>query len=161
MVAPGSSDQNTPPVLDRPADPLMAFRFAVTVESAHGTRVLGGFSDVTGLAVESEVEVFRAGGQNSADVALPGPIKFATRLVLKRGLSDPEGLWRWYRKVMTGVIERENVRISLRSELGADVMSWNFKEACPVKWMGPELHAGNAAIAFESVELVHRGLLPS
>ena len=37
-------------------------------------------------------------------------------------------------------------------------MSWSFKEACPVKWTGPHLRASNSAVAFESLELVHRGL---
>lgn len=139
----------------------MAFQFEVSVGSAHGTQVLGGFSDITGLSVESEVETFRAGGQNDSDVTLPGPVRFSARLVLKRGLSSPQGLWAWYRTVMAGEITRETVKIDMKSSDGTVVRHWAFAEACPVKWVGPELHAGSTAIAFESVELIHRGLLPA
>jgi phage tail-like protein len=85
--------------------------------------------------------------------------------VLKRGLGDITELWDWYRKVSQGEIIRKNIDVKLNSNLGQDtdertgkkMPSWRFKEACPVKWTGPELRASNSAIAFESLELVHRG----
>jgi hypothetical protein len=41
---------------------------------------------------------------------------------------------------------------------GIPVMWWDFKEAYPVRWTGPELRAGSNDVAFESIELAHRGL---
>jgi hypothetical protein len=38
------------------------------------------------------------------------------------------------------------------------VIWWDFKEAFPVKWTGPELRADSGNVAFESIELAHRGL---
>ena len=38
---------------------------------------------------------------------------------------------------------------------------WVFRDACPVKWSGPEFRAGTAEVAFESIELVHKGLYHS
>ena len=37
-------------------------------------------------------------------------------------------------------------------------MWWDFKEAFPYKWTGPDLRASSSDVAFESVELAHRGL---
>jgi phage tail-like protein len=142
-----------------PADPFMSFQFTVTVGTKNGTHVIGGFSDVTGLDAETEVETLRVGGINTAEITLPGPTKFPARLVLKRGLGDPAKLWNWYLTTLRGSIKRENVTISLRSSDRSQKTSWTFSEACPVKWIGPELHAGTSAVAFESIELVHRGFL--
>jgi phage tail-like protein len=158
----------------------MSFRFTVTVDTKNGTKVSGGFSDVTGLGAETEVQTLRVGGLNEAEVMLAGPTKFPSRLVLKRGLADP-ALWNWYLDILYGAIKRENVTIELRlydghktsqaaalawesrsittTDLPASPPAWTFREACPVKWSGPELHAGTSAVAFETIELVHRGLL--
>jgi phage tail-like protein len=140
-------------------DLFMAFQFKVTVGTRNGTRVIGGFTDVTGLGGETEVETFRMGGLNNAEVALPGPTKFPSRLVLKRGLGDTIMLWNWYQNVLRGAIKREDVTIELRSADGQEKASWTFSDACPIKWTGPELHATTSAVSFETIELVHRGFL--
>jgi len=140
-------------------DPFMSFQFAVSVGTENGTQVIGGFSDVTGLGAETEVETLRVGGQNNAEIMLPGPTKFSSRLVLKRGLGHPALLWNWYLNILKGAIKRENVTIELKSDDGKQKASWTFTGACPVKWTGPELHATTSAVAFESIELVHKGLL--
>jgi phage tail-like protein len=160
-----------------PADPFMSFQFTVSVDTRNGTRgsaygapdrapaarrapapqVIGGFSDVTGLGAETEVQPLRVGGLNDAEVMLPGPTKFPSRLVLKRGLGDP-ALWKWYLDILYGAIKRQNVTIEVGLDDGHKA-AWTFREACPVKWNGPELHAGTSAVAFETIELVHRGFL--
>lgn len=137
----------------------MAFQFTVTVGSRNGARVIGGFSDVTGLGAESAVETIQVGGLNNADVTLPGPARYPSRLVLKRGLGDGAMLWRWYQSVLQGAIRREDVTVELWSADRRRTSIWTFSDACPVKWTGPELHAGTSAVGFEAVELVHRGLL--
>ena len=143
----------------KPSDPFMSFQFTVSIDTNNGTRIIGGFSDVTGLGAETEVEPLRVGGLNNAEVMLPGPTKFSSRLVLKRGLGDPAELWNWYLKILHGAIKREDVTLELRSTDGQQKMAWTFKEACPVKWSGPELHAATSAVGFESIELVHKGFL--
>jgi phage tail-like protein len=154
-----ASDSGTGSARREPADPFMSFQFAVTVGTKNGTRVIGGFSDVTGLGAETEVETLRVGGMNTAEVTLPGPTKFPSRLVLRRGMGDTTMLWKWYQEVLRGAIKRENVTIELRSADRRQKVTWTFSDACPVKWTGPELHAGTSAVAFEAVELVHRGFL--
>jgi len=141
-----------------PADPYTAFRFLVSFDADDHT-VIGGFSDVSGLAAESEVETFREGGVNGCERQLAGATKFSSRIVLKRGMADQLHLWRWYVDVMQGAIRRRDVRIVVLPDHGEQGLRWTFLQACPVKWTGPELHATTSAVAFESIELVHKGLL--
>jgi phage tail-like protein len=140
----------------RQADPFMAFRFRVCLDS--GSPICG-FSDVTGLAAETEVQTFRAGGVNDAEVQLPGPTKFSSRLVLKTGLADERRLWSWYLEVLKGAIKRKDITITIQSADSSRSVDWSFRAACPVKWTGPDLHATNSVVAFESIELIHSGLL--
>jgi phage tail-like protein len=60
--------------------------------------------------------------------------------------------------VLRGRIERRNVKITMNDRQGKSGIEWLFKEACPVKWTGPDLRAGTTAVAFEALELVHRGV---
>ncbi|HEC98658.1 MAG TPA: phage tail protein, partial [Nitrospirae bacterium] len=41
---------------------------------------------------------------------------------------------------------------------GEDKWRWNFSDAYPVKWTGPELRADNNTVAFETIELAHHGI---
>jgi phage tail-like protein len=150
--------------MNRSIDPYLAFRFAVSVRPGTLPRngepvAVGGFNEVSGLALETEVETIRAGGVNDRDVMLPGPSKYPTRLVLRRGLADRSFLWEWYLGVVEGRILRQGITVTLQGPAGSDSpRSWTFNDACPIKWSGPSLQAGSAAVAFESIELIHRGL---
>jgi phage tail-like protein len=137
-------------------DPYAAFRFNVEIDSL----VVSGFSEATGLTFETEIVTFREGGVNEHERQLAGPTKFPSKLLLKRGLADADALWSWYRDVMNGSIVRKRVTISLLNHAGERRWRWVFREACPVKWSGPEFRANTAAIAFESIELTHNGLQP-
>jgi phage tail-like protein len=144
-------------------DPYTAFLFSVSVDSGPsraggGSAPVGGFNEVGGLVFESELETMRAGGVNDADLQLLGPIKYTSRLMLKRGLADRSYFWKWYLGVMRGEIVRRGVTVRLRDARQETPYTWTFKQACPVKWTGPSLQAGTSAVAFESIELVHRGL---
>ena len=138
-------------------DPFASFRFAVQIGDADIETRVCGFSEASGLVVETDVETVRAGGVNTHEIQLAGPSKFPSRLVLKRGLAQGE-LWSWYRNVLRGKVERKTVTVILQDYEGRKVWQWVFSEACPVKWSGPELRAGSAEVAFESIELTHRGL---
>lgn len=136
------------------ADPCGAYRFGVEIRN----HVVAAFSEASGLAAETEVETLREGGVNDRELQLPGPTRFAARLVLRRGLSDRQALWEWYREVVSGRIVRRDVSILLFDLVGDEKRRWEFAGACPVKWTGPELRAAASEVAFESVEFVHRGL---
>lgn len=135
------------------ADPYQVFNFLVEIEGI----LAGGFSDCTGLQVETETIDYREGGQNEYVHRFAGPTKYPP-LVLKHGLTQIDGLWAWHQDVASGVIERRNGTIYLLNKQRIPVMWWDVKEAFPVKWTGPDLRADSGAVAIESVELTHRGL---
>ena len=141
---------------ERAKDPHLANRYVVDIEGV----AVAGFSEVTGLDFESEVESFRVGGQRTYEEQLAGQTKFPSRLVLKRGIADTDALWKWHQDVVEGRIVRRKVTIVLNDSTGAKQRKWAFREAAPVKWVGPQLRGAASEIAIETLELVHRGCLP-
>jgi phage tail-like protein len=134
-------------------DPYMAFGFLVEVEGL----LVGGFSEVTGLQVETVVETYREGGVNEFEHKLAGATRYPSNLILRHGVTDIGTLWAWHRDVTLGVVERKNGTVYLLDRR-QPVMGWDFLEAYPVKWTGPELRADSNTVAVEAIELVHRGL---
>ncbi len=141
---------------EREEDPYLSFRFKVEIDG----QTLAGFNEVSGLTLEAELETVREGGVNTHQHELAGPAKYPSRVILKRGLTDNGALWSWCQKVAGGNIERADISIVLLDSSGESKQRWNFSQACPVKWSGPNFRAGMAEVAFETVELVHKGLLP-
>lgn len=135
------------------ADPYQVFKFLVEIEGV----LAGGFSECSGLQVETEVFDYREGGVNEYVHRFAGPTKYPP-LTLKHGLTLIPGLWDWHQEVVQGEINRKNGTIYLLDKQGIPVMWWDFKEAFPYKWTGPDLRASSSDVAFESVELAHRGL---
>jgi phage tail-like protein len=132
----------------------MSFNFLVEVEGL----LVGGFSEVTGLQIETAIETYAEGGLNEYEHKLAGPTRYPSNLVLKHGLTEIDTLWSWHQDVTQGKIERRNGTIYLLNRMRIPVMWWDFKEAYPVKWVGPDLKADANAVAVETVELVHRGI---
>lgn len=80
-------------------DPYTSFNFLVEI----GERTVGGFSEVTGLVVETELEEYREGGMNDYVHKLPRIIRYPN-LTLRRGIADVDDLYRWYQKVVKNVV---------------------------------------------------------
>lgn len=136
-------------------DPYGAFNFKVVIAQV----VSAGFAEASGLVLETEVETFREGGWNSIERQLTGPVKFPSKVVLKRGVADEQDLWDWYQQVARGDVQRKEVAVVQLDSLGEELRKWTFRDACPTKWTGPDFKAQTASVAFETIELVHRGLL--
>ncbi|OPX86532.1 MAG: T4-like virus tail tube protein gp19 [Pelotomaculum sp. PtaB.Bin104] len=134
-------------------DPYANFRFLVEI----GGLIVGGFSDVSGLQAETETEEYREGGVNGYVHKLPKITKYSN-LTFKRGITDADVLWKWHADVAAGKIERKNGSVILLDAAGNEKWRWNFSQAYPVKWSGPELKADSSAVAVESVEIAHNGL---
>ena len=156
IAIPGAGAAKAAGPNDRPADPYLGYLFTVKIDGA--PEPVGGFSDVSGLNIETEVETMRVGGINDHDVMLPGASKFPSRIVLKRGIAQGSFLWSWYVSVMKSSIVRHDITITMRGPRQEVGPSWTFRQACPVKWTGPELRAANSAVAFESIDVIHCGL---
>jgi phage tail-like protein len=135
-------------------DPYMSFNFLVEIEGL----LVGGFSEVTGLQIETVIETYREGGLNEYEHKLAGPTRYPSNLILKHGLTDIESLWSWHQDVIRGQIERKNGTIYLLDRQRLPAMWWDFTGGYPVKWSGPDFRAESNTVAVETVELVHQGI---
>ncbi|MBD2450066.1 phage tail protein [Nostoc sp. FACHB-152] len=134
-------------------DPYAAFNFWVEIKGL----VVGGFSEVSGLQAETETEDYHEGGVNNFVHRLPKGTKFPN-LVLKRGITESVELWQWHQNVINGDIKRQNGSVVLLDNTGSEKWRWNFSDAYPVKWAGPDLKADGNTVALETLELAHNGL---
>lgn len=134
--------------------PLVKFHFQV---DWGGTKI--GFTEVSGLDVETEVVEYREGSSPEySKIKMPGMQKFSN-ITLKRGTfkSDNE-YFKWWNTVKLNTIERRDVTISLLNESHEPVVTWKVKSAWPTKIQSTDLKADGNEIAIESMELAHEGL---
>jgi phage tail-like protein len=135
--------------------PLPKFHFQV--EWA-GARI--GFTEVTGLNVETQVIEYREGSSlEYHKLKMPGMQKF-DNITLKRGLMKADNeFYKWWNTVALNTIERRNVTISLLNENHEPVFVWKIKNAWPAKVSSTDLKADGNEVAIESIELAHEGLV--
>jgi phage tail-like protein len=133
--------------------PYTSFRFRIEIEGL----IVAQVSDITGLNIETETESYEEGGVNDYVHILPKRTKYQN-IILKRGISDEDDMWKWYQEVVSGKFKRKSGSIVLQDVTGTDKWCWNFQEAYPVKWTGPELKADSNTVAFETIELAHHGI---
>lgn len=134
-------------------DPFLAFNFVVEIDGLS----VAGFSEVSGLSVETQVERKTFGGENHKEYVFLTGTKYSD-ITLKNGITDDDFLWNWYQNVINGVIRRRSGSICLLDDAGAPKLWWNFVEACPIKWEGPSLNATSSGVAVQSLVLTHNGL---
>lgn len=134
--------------------PLVKFHFQV---EWGGTQI--GFTEVSGLDVETEVVEYRHGASPEySKVKMPGMQKFSN-LTLKRGtFATDNEYFDWWNSVKLNTIERRNITISLLNEEHEPVIVWKVKNAWPTKVQSTDLKADGNEVAIESMEIVHEGL---
>ena len=134
--------------------PLPKFHFRV---EWGGTRI--GFTEVTGLEVNTEVIEYRDGASREyAKIKMPGMQKFGN-ITLKRGVfkSDNE-YFDWWNTHALNTIERRDITISLLNESHEPVVVWKIKNAWPVKVQSTDLKGDGNEVAIETIEVAHEGL---
>ena len=120
---------------------------------------IGAFREITGLQMEREILEYAEGGNNDVVHKLPGRVKYPN-LVLKRGITDQDELMRWFWQAQTAP-ELKDVTVKLVDHATAVMRTWAFRQAYPIKWVGPNLNAGSDSAATEQLELVHGGMVAS
>ena len=107
--------------------PLPKFHFSV---DWGGTRI--GFTEVSGLNVETDVIEYREGASPEFHkIKMPGMQKFGN-VTLKRGTFKADNeFYNWWNTVKLNKIERRDVTISLLNENHEPVVVWKIKNACP------------------------------
>lgn len=134
--------------------PLPKFHFQV---EWGGARI--GFTEVSGLDVETEVIEYRDGSlREFSKLKIPGMQKYSN-VTLKRGVFKSDNdYFKWWNTVSLNTVERRDVIVSLLNEAHEPVMVWKIKNAWPAKIGSTDLKADGNEIAIESIELAHDGL---
>lgn len=156
----------------RENDPIGTQRFILEL----GAIQAAGFSECTGLQLETKVYEYKEGGRNSHSLKFPDAGNVGN-ITLKRGITTgahSDVLYQWHRDVMTGTFDpgkNPNKRSSdpdvdsdrkcaviLNDESGNEVKRWNLFRVFPVKWVGPEFKAAASELAIETLELACEGI---
>ena len=134
--------------------PLPKFHFQIDWS---GAKI--GFSEVTGLDVETEIIEYRDGASPEySKLKMPGMQKFGN-ITMKRGVFKADNdYFDWWNKVKLNTIERRDLTISLLNEEHDPVMVWKVRNAWPTKVQSTDLKADGNEVAIESIELAHEGL---
>ncbi|HTA44786.1 MAG TPA: phage tail protein [Bryobacteraceae bacterium] len=122
-------------------------------------KLLGGFSDVSGLSTDIHIAEYRDGNETEPHVRkIPGSHK-VNDVTLKRGVVDSSDLWAWITQTRTtGVLAQRDVVITLRDEANNPVQQWKLRNVVPMKYSGPTL-TGKATgeVAMEELVLSAEG----
>lgn len=152
MAAPGV----TPPSLPEQYWPLGAMHWHLTLDGFDETIP---FTEVTGLATENSVVEYRASGSMGNVVYKLRGNQSVNNLMLRRGLCQDRSLHEWRARIETmGLfMNRKNGSLMfLGYEHNSPVIQvqYDFLNAWPNKFIGPEASADATGHAVESLELV-------
>ncbi len=140
--------------------PLPAYNYIVNLNGPRDPeKLLGGFSDVSGLSTEIHISEYRDGNEPEAHVRkVPGSHK-VNDITLKRGVVDSKDLWDWFTQTeTTGILAQRDVVITLRDEAGNAQQSWKLRKVVPMKYTGPTLAGkGGGEVAMEELVLSAEG----
>jgi phage tail-like protein len=135
--------------------PLPKFHFRV---EWGGAKI--GFSEVSGLSVETDVVEYRDGSSPEFHkIKMPGMQKFGN-ITMKRGIFPADNdFFKWWNTVALNTIERRDVTISLLNENHEPTVVWKIKNAWPSKVQSTDLKSDDNGVAIETIELAHEGLV--
>ena len=127
-------------------DPYKNFRFLVEIDGI----VQAGFSEVSGFGSDIEVVEYREGGDPNRVRKLTGKVSYPD-LTLKWGLTDSRDLYDWHHTAVNGEMVRKNGAVIQLDDVGEEVMRWNFYQAWPSKWNGPDFNATGNEVSIDEL----------
>jgi phage tail-like protein len=134
-------------------DPYRNFNFLIEIDGISQAR----FAECSGFGASNDPIEYREGGENRTVRKLPGLTKYPN-IVLKWGETDSDELYKWFKNIVNGKVDRRNGSIILLDTEGNEKMRWNFFNAWPTKWDGPDFNAKGNDVAIETLELVNEGV---
>jgi len=137
-------------------DPYKNFRFLLEIDGI----AQAGFSEVTVPDSTSDVTEYREGNEPITPRKLPGLTKYGN-ITLKWGMTDSLEIYNWRKQVEDGKIKdaRKNVAVILWGDEGEPVGRWEFSQAWPIKYDGPDLNAKGNEVAIETLEIAHEKVI--
>src|SRR5262245_11651815 len=129
-------------------DPFRNFRFKLEIQGIQQA----GFSECSGFGSNIEVVEYREGGETSTVRKLPGKVSYPV-ITLKWGVTTSRELYDWHRSAVEGQIDRRDGAIILQDDSGADRVRWNFTNAWPSKYDGPDFNAKGNDVSVDALTL--------
>lgn len=124
---------------------------------------IGEFMEVSGLEVSVATESIEEGGENGFVHQMPGRMSWPN-ITLKRGVTQTDNLFTWLNKSSGeqfasagNKLVRSTAAITLVGPSGKRLRAWEFVDAFPIKWSGPQFSATATDTATESLEITHHG----
>ncbi|RFS19323.1 phage tail protein [Chitinophaga silvatica] len=135
--------------------PMPKFHFRVE----WGADAQIGFTEVTGLTIESDVIEYRDGSSPEFHkIKMPGLQKLSN-ITLKRGTFQGHlEFHEWIKTISMNTVERRNVTIHLLNEKHQSVMTWKVLNAWAIKVQSSDLKSDGNEVAIETMEIAHEGI---
>ena len=131
-----------------------AYNFLLEIQDIIGDAkiIVGGFKSVSGMDSETEIVEFKQGNDKVVRKK-PGRTTYAN-IVLERGFTATDDLWKWRKNIEDGIIDRRaGSVVILDQNVEKEVGRYNFYEAWPCKWYVPDMSGDSSAMAIEKIEL--------
>ena len=106
------------------AYPYTQFNFLLEIDGI----VAAGFTEVSGVTMESDIIEYREGSDVTHVRKLPGLSKYGN-ITLKRGFTDSTELADWRKTVTDGVTQRKDGAIILMNEAGEPALRYRRSSA--------------------------------
>lgn len=125
---------------------------------------IGRFMEISGLEVTIETDPIPEGGNNGFVHHVPKGMSWPN-IVLKRGVTQTNGLLDWLRKsagegfaANGNKVKRSTAAVTLTGpKPNQRLRTWAFEGVLPVKWSGPNFSVSSNEAATETLEFMHEG----
>jgi phage tail-like protein len=118
-----------------------------------------GFTEISGLSIESEVIEYREGNSPEfSTVKMPGIRKYSNVILMRGIVANDNDFFLWINTIQGSQVQRRDVTISLLNANHEPLRTWKLRNAWPCKVQASDLKADGNEIAIETIELAHEGL---
>jgi phage tail-like protein len=149
-------------------DPFTTFNFLVylTVENPSelglGEPLCNSeFAECDGLEMTMETKTVREGGNNTQVIHLVGPVSYGN-LVLKRGMTRNQDLWKWFTAAVASPAAPQvrrgalaGAEIIMRDGQGVGKVRYRLFDCLPIKLKGAPMNAKDGIVALEELQIAY------
>lgn len=125
-------------------DPALNTRFVVELDGI----VCQSFTSIEGLGSELEVVEYRD-GMDPEKVRLIAGSTYSGPITLRRGVTDSQELWEWFKSNRDSFPDRRNMAIILLDKQGYPQSRWEFWECWPSAYYVEPLESSPGNVAYE------------
>jgi phage tail-like protein len=148
------------------AYPFTNFNFLVEIAPPKGLNLpdplcTGAFSECDGLEMTMEPKTVRAGGKNTEQIHLVGPVTYGN-LTLKRGMTSDLSLWIWFSSVVATPKAGNRLRgalthatITMCDAARKQEVVYQLEGCLPIKLKGSPLNAKDGVVAIEEMQIAY------